>query len=83
MRIFYFNNSRIRIGVRTSSSLYHILLLSGIIIFTLSSCSANRGIRLRNKSIEKWEKKERKLDTKNQKEARTYSTKPLDNEDPK
>ena len=71
MKIFNLNI----IGRLTSNTLGHLSLLFGIIVFILSSCSANGGIKLRNKSIKEWEKKERKLEMENSKDTTTYSRK--------
>jgi len=61
MQNFKSNRSKNIVILRISSLLHYRFVLSIIVIFALSSCSANRGIRLRNKSIKKWEKKEQEL----------------------
>jgi len=61
MQNFKSNRSKNIVNIKISRLLRYGFVLSIIIVFTLSSCSANRGIRLRNKSIKKWEKKEQEL----------------------
>lgn len=64
------NRNKNIVNPRISSLLRYGFVLPIIIVFTLSSCSANRGIRLRNKSIKKWEKKERELKKEREKDQK-------------
>ncbi|MEL6717396.1 MAG: hypothetical protein AAFP82_01635 [Bacteroidota bacterium] len=50
------SNFKYCIRKRGISSFLCYVIIFGITLLILSSCSASRGIRLRNKSIKKWEK---------------------------